>query len=75
MLNEQYMVSAHAPPAGGDGLPSRSEVLTNKVIKFLCFKGDDFKTFGENIILLLNRESMCISLMKFSFWYYLRIRS
>ncbi|KAI5790681.1 hypothetical protein DFH27DRAFT_504077, partial [Peziza echinospora] len=57
VLNEQYMVSAHAPPAGGDGLPSRSEVLTNKVIKFLCFKGDDFKTFGENIILLLNRET------------------
>ena len=58
MLNEQYMVSAHAPPPEGESSAAGQEVLTNKVIKILCFKGDVYKTFGENIILLLNRESM-----------------
>ena len=32
--------------------------LTNKVIKLLSSEGSKYKTFGENIILLLNRESM-----------------
>lgn len=60
MLNEQYMVSANAPPPEGENSAAGQEILTNKVIKILCFKGDVFKTFGENIILLLNRESTSI---------------
>lgn len=50
------MVSAH-DPTGDSGVP-----LTNKVIKVLASKGGTFKTFGENIILLLNRESVYQSL-------------
>ncbi|PGH15123.1 hypothetical protein AJ79_02649 [Helicocarpus griseus UAMH5409] len=53
VLNEQFMVSAHDP------LPERSSSmpLTNKVIKVLSTCGSVYKTFGENIILLLNRET------------------
>ncbi|KAI9850749.1 MAG: hypothetical protein M1838_005160 [Thelocarpon superellum] len=54
VLNEQYMVSAHDP--GPDQALPR-EALTNKVIKVLTLHGAAYKTFGENIILLLNRES------------------
>lgn len=32
--------------------------LTNRVIKTLAMHGSIYKTFGENLILLLNRESM-----------------
>ena len=47
------MVSAHDPD------PSRtsSKPLPNKVIQVLSTHGAVYKTFGENIILLLNRES------------------
>ncbi len=48
------MVTAHAPP-GPDDSPTAH--LTNKVIKILSLHGSAYKTFGENIILLLNRES------------------
>jgi hypothetical protein len=54
VLNEQFMVSAHDPEASHE-TPVQ---LTNKVIKVLSSRGSQFKTFGENIILLLNRESM-----------------
>jgi Protein of unknown function (DUF2013) len=48
------MVSAHDPSTVDKSrLP-----LTNRVIKVLASQGSKFKTFGENIILLLNRESM-----------------
>ncbi|RMZ87570.1 hypothetical protein DV736_g5208, partial [Chaetothyriales sp. CBS 134916] len=51
VLNEQFMVAAHHP------FPSKSAVsLTNKVVKVLSAYGSKYKTFGENIILLLNRE-------------------
>ncbi|KAL8784446.1 MAG: hypothetical protein Q9213_003969 [Squamulea squamosa] len=53
ILNEQYMVSAHDP---GPDQPATTN-LTNKVIKILSTHGSAFKTFGENLILLLNRES------------------
>ena len=54
VLNEQFMVSAHDPDTSGKpAIP-----LTNKVIKILSSQGSRYKTFGENIILLLNRESM-----------------
>src|SRR5579862_1571955 len=36
---------------------SNDQPLSNKVIKVLSVKGSAYKTFGENIILLLNRES------------------
>lgn len=52
------MVSAHDP--GPDQLPATN--LTNKVIKILSTHGSAYKTFGENLILLLNRESMLIDL-------------
>lgn len=54
VLNEQFMVSTHDPTIE----PSPSAPLTNKVIKILSLYGSVYKTFGENIILLLNRESM-----------------
>src|SRR6187402_1899869 len=31
--------------------------LTNRVVKLLSLRGPHFRTFGENIILLLNRET------------------
>ncbi|KAI1621142.1 hypothetical protein EDD37DRAFT_146596 [Exophiala viscosa] len=51
VLNEQFMVAAHDPESPQSGIP-----LTNKVIKVLSAHGSVYKTFGENIILLLNRE-------------------
>lgn len=55
------MVSQHSPPAEQEEAQGESatgnEGLTNKIIKVLCLNGDMYKTFGENIILLLNRES------------------
>lgn len=56
MLNEQFMVAAHYPDRSDpSGIP-----LTNRVIKILSAEGSKYKTFGENIILLLNREGMYI---------------
>lgn len=51
------MVLAHAPTSE----QSPTMQLTNKVIKILSLYGSACKTFGENIILLLNRESMFLS--------------
>lgn len=48
------MISAHDPIDA----PSSSNRLTNKVIKVLSMYGGLYKTFGENIILLINREGM-----------------
>ncbi|KAI9831176.1 MAG: hypothetical protein M1826_003841 [Phylliscum demangeonii] len=53
VLNEQYMVCAHEP-----GLIARGGApLTNRVIKVLSLDGSAYKTFGENLILVLNREN------------------
>ncbi|KAE8147536.1 hypothetical protein BDV25DRAFT_160214 [Aspergillus avenaceus] len=52
VLNEQYMISAHDPADEKSPGP-----LTNKVIKILSVHGSLYKTFGENIILLINREA------------------
>lgn len=58
ILNEQYMVSVHDPsPHQSSSAVSSIMPLTNKVIKVLSTHGSAYKTFGENIILLLNRES------------------
>ncbi|KAJ5391329.1 hypothetical protein N7509_006819 [Penicillium cosmopolitanum] len=53
VLNEQFMISAHDPVDEA----SSSSRLTNKVIKILSVHGSLYKTFGENIILLINREA------------------
>jgi hypothetical protein len=48
------MVAAHDPDnSGQSAIP-----LTNRVIKILSSEGSKYKTFGENIILLLNREGI-----------------
>lgn len=47
------MVCTHDPNAAQPA----PEPPTNKVIKVLSMHGNAYKTFGENIILLLNRES------------------
>ncbi|KAK4156416.1 hypothetical protein C8A00DRAFT_12642 [Chaetomidium leptoderma] len=55
VLNEQYMVastSAAVDPGGSPSVP-----VTNRVVKILSVHGPSFRTFGENIILLLNRET------------------
>ncbi|KAI9797982.1 MAG: hypothetical protein M1833_005038 [Piccolia ochrophora] len=52
VFNEQYMVSAHGP----DPDQTPMEPLTNRVIKLLSLHGSSYMTFGENLILLLNRE-------------------
>lgn len=53
VLNEQFMISAHDP------VDERAAYAppTNKVIKVLSMHGSYYKTFGENIILLINREA------------------
>lgn len=53
VLNEQYML---ASTDGGDSKNSTGP-LTNRIVKCLSYHGPSFKTFGENIILLLNRET------------------
>ncbi len=50
VLNEQFLMAA------SQSGPSPT-LLTNKVIKILSSEGSRYKTFGENIILLLNREN------------------
>jgi hypothetical protein len=60
VLNEQYMVysTLSAPLQPGEKLASNvSSPLTNRVLKVLSAHSAEYKTFGENIILLLNRES------------------
>ncbi|KAL2151545.1 hypothetical protein VTH82DRAFT_6643 [Thermothelomyces myriococcoides] len=54
VLNEQYMVASTSAAVD----PSSATVpVTNRVIKVLSVHGPSFRTFGENIILLLNRET------------------
>ncbi|OLN94277.1 Protein dip1 [Colletotrichum chlorophyti] len=54
VLNEQYMLASTDVAADPT---SPTAPLTNRVIKCLSLHGDLFRTFGENIILLLNRET------------------
>ena len=55
------MVCAHEP----DPTEAANTPLTNRVIKLLSRHGSAYKTFGENLILLLNRESKNASLSVF----------
>ncbi|POS88347.1 hypothetical protein EPUL_000012 [Erysiphe pulchra] len=50
VLNEQYMIASITPQKD-------SPFLTNRVVKLLSSNGSSFMTFGENLILLLNRET------------------
>ena len=52
MLNEQYMCLANAPTS-----PGSPDGVTNRIVKLLSAYGPSYRTFGENLILLLNRES------------------
>lgn len=54
VLNEQYMVASTTIVASPDS-PGAS--LTNRVVKGLSLYGPIYRTFGENLILLLNRET------------------
>ncbi|RDA93394.1 hypothetical protein CP533_2007 [Ophiocordyceps camponoti-saundersi (nom. inval.)] len=51
VLNEQYMLASTDPSPDLDVTP------TNRIIKCLGLHGPLFRTFGENMILLLNRET------------------
>lgn len=53
------MVLAHDPAAD----QSSATYITNKVIKILSLHGYKYRTFSENIILLLNRESIVSSIL------------
>ena len=55
VLNEQYLVASTTVPARQHA--AHSPVLTNRVIKVLATHSTPYKTFGCNLILLLNRES------------------
>ncbi|KXL44599.1 hypothetical protein M433DRAFT_68114 [Acidomyces richmondensis BFW] len=52
VLNEQYMCLANEP-----AVPSANGAITNRILKFLSTHGRSYRTFGENLILVLNRES------------------
>jgi hypothetical protein len=51
VLNEQYMVVAASQP------PNSTNALTNRVLKAISTHASSYKTFGQKLILLLNRES------------------
>ena len=52
VLNEQYLVHSTLTASEPSYIP-----LTNRVLKILSTHGYKYKTFGENLILLLNRET------------------
>ncbi|KAI2627521.1 hypothetical protein GGR54DRAFT_636647 [Hypoxylon sp. NC1633] len=54
VLNEQYMV---ASTTAMNDPTAPAAPLTNRVVKCLSLYGPHYRTFGENIILLLNRET------------------
>ncbi|KAK4124201.1 hypothetical protein N657DRAFT_663333 [Parathielavia appendiculata] len=54
VLNEQYMVASTSAAVDPN---SPTVLVTNRVVKILSIHGPSFRTFGENIILLLNRET------------------
>ncbi|KAK7414148.1 pre-rRNA processing [Neonectria punicea] len=58
VLNEQYMLAStdSVPDPSSPNSPPNSP-LTNRIVKCLSIHGPSFRTFGENIILLLNRET------------------
>ncbi|KAI5303878.1 hypothetical protein KEM56_007097 [Ascosphaera pollenicola] len=68
VLNEQFLLATNDLLLDGSSMPPP----TNRVIKILCKYGNQYKTFGENIILLLNRESeTSLQLLVLKFLYLL----
>ncbi|KAK9482588.1 hypothetical protein V1527DRAFT_333143 [Lipomyces starkeyi] len=60
VLNEQYMLLANHVASSGKNY----EQLENRVVSILARKGPTYKTFGTNIIILLNRErEPCLQLL------------
>lgn len=55
MLNEQYMLATTSQSTDDPTAPHEPP-LTNRVMKLLTLEGSSYRNFGENIILLLNRE-------------------
>ncbi|KAF1352188.1 hypothetical protein BDV97DRAFT_348923 [Delphinella strobiligena] len=55
ILNEQYM--CYAVNQDGSSPAHGQRTLTNRIMKVLSNHGPAYRTFGENLILLLNRES------------------
>lgn len=51
------MISTHDPVEEN----AQTNHLTNRVIKILSMHGNTYKVFGENIILLINREGTAIA--------------
>lgn len=52
-MNEQYMLASTDETDNNE----ISVPLTNRIVKCISLHGSSFMTFGENIILLLNRET------------------
>ena len=52
VFNEQYLVHSTLAPS-----EPPCKLLTNRVLKILATHGHKYKTFGENLIFLLNRET------------------
>ncbi|KIJ33004.1 hypothetical protein M422DRAFT_101720, partial [Sphaerobolus stellatus SS14] len=72
-LNEQFMVAA-IPPNKEDG--KEQAVAENRVIRVLIRRLDSSKTFGENLIFMLNRadrsaEDRCMQLLVLKILYLL----
>ncbi|KHO01082.1 uncharacterized protein MAM_00083 [Metarhizium album ARSEF 1941] len=55
VLNEQYMLAS--TDSATDPTNATSTPLTNRIVKCLSLDGPLYRTFGENVILLLNRET------------------
>ncbi|KID78462.1 Protein dip1 [Metarhizium brunneum] len=55
VLNEQYMLAS--TDSVTEGSSTISNPLTNRIVKCLSLHGPLYRTFGENVILLLNRET------------------
>ena len=56
VLNEQYLLAAHST-SSPQSPTSPSAGLTNRVVKAISTHGVRHKTFGETLILVLNREA------------------
>ncbi|KAG6041839.1 hypothetical protein E4U41_001310 [Claviceps citrina] len=54
VLNEQYMLASTDTMADST---RHHQSLTNRIVKCLSLHGPRYRTFGENVILLLNRET------------------
>ncbi|KAF4121541.1 Protein of unknown function (DUF2013), partial [Geosmithia morbida] len=52
-----YMLASTDSATACSDPQAQPQPLTNRIVKCLSLHGDSFRTFGENIILLLNRET------------------